>query len=60
MKFSQFKRKLLETGSVTTTRIFRIDDVCGVVVSVLPWLQSVEAQLFVSDVVENQSADELM
>jgi len=60
MKFNDFKRKVHETGNVTNTRIFRIDDVCGVVVSVLPWLQSVEAQLCVSDVVENQSADELI
>jgi hypothetical protein len=60
MKFNEFKRKIHETGSVTNTRIFQIDDLRGAVVSVLTWLQSVEAQFCVSDVVENQSADDLI
>ena len=58
MKFNEFKRKVHETGNVANTRIFRINDLRGVVVSVLTWLQSVEVQLCVSDVVENQSADD--
>lgn len=58
MKFNEFKRKVHETGNVANTRIFRIDDVRGAEVSVMPWSQSVEVQLCVSDVVENQSADD--